>query len=420
MCPLATTDRLIDPAVLSRRRWKSITRVVAILLVVAIACYVLYTRIRPSVSRTVIRTSVADIGTVEASIPATGIILPAHEQVITSPIDSRVIAVLRHVGDKLAPGDQILLLDTSEAHLALERTTDNLTLKENELAQVDLELQNERSDLASHREIKKLQADLLASKADQLRKLYTLGGASGEQVGQAELEQRVAAIELVQLETSFQNRELVAKSKLANLETEIGLLRKEQAERQRLLHAASTRVDQAGVLTWVIGQEGAAIRKSDQIARISDLASFHVQGTASDVHAGKLTIGLPARVIVNDSALNGIVTAVNPSIQSGVMTFEVALADPTDARLHPNLKADVYIVAAQKQSVLRIRRGQTGELTTHQFVFVKRDGVAVKIDVQFGLVGYDYIEIISGLHPGDTVLISDMREYEHLEAVRID
>jgi HlyD family secretion protein len=382
--------------------------------------YALYAYIRPSISRAILRTSVADIGPVEATIPATGVILPAHEQVITSPIDTRVMAAVHHAGDHLRAGDQIILLDTSEAHLALERISDNLTLKENDRNQLELELQTERSDLSNRREIKKLQTDLLANKTEQLRKLYTLGGASGEQVKQAELEQKVAAIELEQLETSFQNRDLVAKSKLSNLETEISLLRKEQAETKRMLRSASARAEQDGVLTWVINQVGAAIHKSDQIARISDLASFRLEGSASDVYAGKLVAGLKARIIVNDSALGGTVTSVNPAIQTGVLTFDVAFTNPTDARLHPNLKADVYVVASDKDSVIRVRRGQFGDLTSHRFVYVQSNGVAIKTPVQFGLIGYDFVEVSQGLGIGDTVIICDMREFEHLNRVPID
>ena len=160
----------------------------------AILVYALYSLLRPSVSSALIRTSVVDVGLVEETIPATGTILPAHEQIITSSIDSRVIALLRHAGDKLNPGDQILLLDTSEILLSLERTSDNLTLKENERNQTALELEADRNDLEGRRDIKKLEADLLASKTEALRKLSALGGATGEQVDQAELEEKAAAI----------------------------------------------------------------------------------------------------------------------------------------------------------------------------------------------------------------------------------
>lgn len=420
MGPLATTDRLIDPSVLRRRRLKSSARAAVVVLMAVVLCYLLYVWVRPSVSRATIRTSVVDRGTVEATIPATGVILPAHEQVITSPIDTRVIAVLRRAGDKLSPGDQILRLDTSEARLALERTKDNLTVKENERAQVELELNTERNDLVSRLEIKKLQKELSASKVEQLRKLATMGGASGDQVRQAELEERVAAIELEQLQVSFRNRETVTQSKLANLDTQIALLRKEQTEMRRQLMAASTRVDRAGVLTWVLEQEGVAVRKSDPIARIADLASFRISGNASDAHVGALLTGLPARVVVNDNVLSGTVTSVNPAIQAGVISFEVALTDPKDPRLHPNMKADVYVVAARRDSVVRVHRGQISDLSFRPFLFVQRGGTAVRTAVQFGLIGYDYVEVTDGLRLGDTVLVSDMREYEHLEEVHID
>jgi hypothetical protein len=64
MTTLASTDRLIDPIVLTRRRWKSISRVAGVVLILVIVGSALYDYIRSSVSRAVMHTSVADIGPV--------------------------------------------------------------------------------------------------------------------------------------------------------------------------------------------------------------------------------------------------------------------------------------------------------------------------------------------------------------------
>ncbi|HEY1054543.1 MAG TPA: efflux transporter periplasmic adaptor subunit, partial [Emticicia sp.] len=55
-----------------------------------------------------------------------------------------------------------------------------------------------------------------------------------------------------------------------------------------------------------------------------------------------------------------------------------------------------------------------------QEVFVlRKDGKAEKRTVKVGLANFDYVEIIEGIKPGETVIISDLSEYKNTKELEI-
>ena len=82
--------------------------------------------VRPSLEREQIRTARVEWGAVEAHISASGTVVPEFEQVIASPIPSRIIGILQRPGAVLRSGDPIVELDRSESALDVERLADEL------------------------------------------------------------------------------------------------------------------------------------------------------------------------------------------------------------------------------------------------------------------------------------------------------
>jgi HlyD family secretion protein len=205
---------------------------------------------------------------------------------------------------------------------------------------------------------------------------------------------------------------------LEGLSLERGSLDKEAAQARRLLDLSTTKSDRDGVLTWVLSQEGALVRRGDVIARIADLTSFRVDATVSDIHAGRLRPGMATVVRVNDLDLQGTVTDVFPTIENGVLRFTVALAEPSHAGLRPSLRTDVLVITERKPRALRVKRGPFADNAPRQ-AFVVRGDRAVRIPIELGLSGVDEVELLSGAGDGDEVIISDMKDYMHLSEVRI-
>jgi HlyD family secretion protein len=187
----------------------------------------------------------------------------------------------------------------------------------------------------------------------------------------------------------------------------------------RQLDMAAPKSNRKGVLTWALTVEGAMIRKGEVIARIADLDSFRVDATISDVHATRLAAGLPVQVKVGDDTLAGTISTVLPTIQNGIITMQVALADKSSRLLRSNMRVDVLVITGRKPNVLRIKKGPFADGDGARQAFVVRGDRVVRTPIELGLASADDFEIVRGLVAGDEVVISDMRDYAHLKEIRI-
>jgi HlyD family secretion protein len=412
-------DRPIDDRTVRRRRVKRAA--IAVLTVGSAlgALVMLPGWLRPSVERSRLRIGRVEVGSVEATLDASGVVVPAAERSIVSPFESRVLRVLKRAGETVRTGDPIVELDTAAARLDLSRLEDRLAEQGNEKERLELSLERELLGLRAQAESRKLDAEVLSHRAAQSEKLRVDGLVSDEALEAARAEAKKAAIEVRQLEESAAVAEKVAAAQVAGVALAVRTLDKEAVEARRQLELATARADMDGVVAWVASQEGATVRRGDPIARVARPDMFRVEGTISDVHVARLAAGMPVHVIASGRSMDGRVAAVLPAIEGGAARFLVDLAHPSDAELRQNLRVDVHVVVAAKSGVPSVARGTfavTGEV---QPVFVVDGNRLVRTNVRFGLLGFDRLEIVDGIAPGGELVLSDMQDYAHLHTVRL-
>jgi HlyD family secretion protein len=182
---------------------------------------------------------------------------------------------------------------------------------------------------------------------------------------------------------------------------------------KRKLDLANVVATRAGVVTWVNKNIGASIRDGEPLARIADLGSFKVAGSVSESGLDQLSIHMPVVVRVSDLLLRGRVTNISPAVSNGIVSFDVQLDERNHKALRPNMKVDVFLVTATRNKVTRVTNGPVFTGSDLQDVFVLKNGKAVKRSVKTGLSNFDYIEIVSGLKPGEEIITSDLKGYDH-------
>jgi HlyD family secretion protein len=325
--------------------------------------------------------------------------------------------VLKRPGDLVKAGDPILALDTSSARLDLGKIEDQLARKANEQQQLRLTLEKSLADLRGQIEAQKLDAEASGYRAEQNRKLRADGLVSEASFKASEVEARKAQIQLAQLQASVESARRSTDAQLQGVELDLATLRRERDEAQRLLDLATTRSDRAGVLTWVVLQEGTTVRRGDVIARIADLDSFRVEGTVSDVHSSSLHAGQPVRVKLDEQTLDGRLASIDPTIENGAVKFKVDLADARNPKLRNALRVDVLVVTDARANASRVPKGPFAQGGQTEDVFVVQGDHAVRRRVRLGLTGYEHYEVLDGLAPGEVVIVSDMKDYTHLDRV---
>jgi HlyD family secretion protein len=414
-----TMDRELETRYRHRRLGRKAVVGVGAAALVVLVLILLPGWLRPAVARQEIRTGTVDRGPVEGIVEAAGTVVPAFEGVISSPVEARVEKVLKRPGDLVKAGDPILALDTSTARLDVGKLEDQLARKANEQQQLRISLERSLNDLRGQIEAQKLDVEALAYRLEQNRKLRAEGLVSEQTFKASEVEAKKAEIQLAQLQGSVAAAGRSTDAQLAGVGLDLETLRKERDDAQRLLDLATTRSDRAGVVTWVVLQEGTTVRRGDVIARIADLDSFRVDGTVSDVHSSSLHAGQTVRVKLDEQTLDGRLTSIDPTIENGAVKFKVDLDNPRYPKLRNALRVDVLVVTDARASAVRVPKGPFAQGSGTDDVFVIQGDHAVRRRVRFGLAGYDFYEVVDGLAPGEVVILSDMKDYQHLDRIKI-
>lgn len=413
-------DRALPASVTRNRRLRTLAGLAVGIAIIVAAILLLRLLTSSSIKRSRIRTAVAEIGHVDATVQASGTVVPAFEEGITSPIYTTVEAVLLDVGDSVKSGQSILRLDKTALELSRQQVRDELELQRTRKRQLNLQLERQRIDLDGSYEIKQLQAKYAEAQYNRDKHLFEIGGLSGNDLARSELSLQIAKREMEQLAAKVQNQKATIEIDLEAVEFEIRIQQSRLQEITRQLDLAEVRSSRDGVVTWISDDIGTSVLTGAVVARVADLRTFEVEATISDVHAARLTTGTVVSVKFNDQSLDGHIQSVSPSVKDGVMSFVVALDDNDNRSLRPNLRTDVFVVTASRDSILRIANGPFYAGVRDQTVFVINGTRAIAHKVDIGATNIDWVELQGDIKPGDEVIVSDMRKYQHLNRITIE
>jgi HlyD family secretion protein len=129
---------------------------------------------------------------------------------------------------------------------------------------------------------------------------------------------------------------------------------------------------------------------------------------------------MEAIIRINETPFRGKVTNINPSVQNGLISFDVQLNEKTNKLFRPNMKVDIYLVTQTKSHVLRVANGPVFKGGMIQDIFVLNGNKAERRTVHIGLSNFDYVELMDQVKPGDVVITSDMSNYKNVKEITIN
>ncbi len=412
-------DRPLTDADVRRNRIRGIARIALPLSAVVGAIVLLPGWMRPTLDRARIRTAIVQTGSIEAVISASGTVVPEIERILSSPVDARLLRILKRPGARVRTGEPVAELDLGDARLALERIDGTLAITSNKQDQTRLALEKSLADIDARIERRALELEMLAEKASSSQRLSDEGLVSQQALREAHLAVTQAAIELAQLRRERGNAQRSTELQSDGLALERAVLTKEADAARRTLDLATTRSDRDGVVTWIVSEEGALVRRGEVLARIADLRTFRIDAMVSDVHSSRIAAGMAVSVVFNDVMLHGTISEVRPAVENDVIGFTVTLSDPSHGALRPNMRVEIGVITDRRSSTLTIRQGAFAAGADRAEAFVIRGNRAFRTGVEIGLRGADDVEVTSGLRAGDEVIISDMRDYQHVEELEV-
>lgn len=413
-------DREISKEVRNKQRIKQLTKLGATALVAIAALILLLTQLQATLNKKDLTLSTVDTGLIEVSVSASGKVVPAFEEIINTPIESKILEVYKKGGDAVEVGTPILKLDLQSAETEYNKQLDEEKMKQYLLEQTRVESASRLADIKMQMEVSRMKMNRLEVEHRNELYLDSLGAGTADKVRQAELAYNVGRLEYEQLRQEYESTRHIIDAELRVKELELNIFRKSLAETKRTLLDAQIRSPRRAILTYVNTQVGAQVPAGTRVAIVSDLSHFKIEGEIADTYGDRVSTGSKAVVKIGSDVLEGTVADVTPLSKNGVIAFTVQLKEDNHRRLRSGLKTDVYVMNAVKEDVMRIANASyyVGKGEYDLFV-LDGDDRALRRKVQLGDSNFEYVEVVSGLRPGDRVIVSDMSGYKNKKKVKV-
>ena len=171
-----------------------------------------------------------------------------------------------------------------------------------------------------------------------------------------------------------------------------------------------------GVVTDVYVKEGESVTAGTPLFEISNLNDIYVRADFIAEDADLINIGDQVRIYNEDAGFNdenGSVKKIHLKAEEklsdlGVnqkrVTVEIAFGNEVQARLGSNMDAEITV--EKREKVLRVSELAVFEKSGEDCVYIVEGGKAVLRQIETGLEGEDYYEVLSGLDEGELVILS--------------
>lgn len=413
-------DREISKEVQRKEQRKQFIRIGTAVGGFIVLIVVVISMLQTSLKRKDLNISTVDKGVIEVSVSASGKVIPAFEEIINSPINSRIVEVYKRGGDSVDVGTPILKLDLQSAETEYNKQLDEEQMKSLQLEQQRVTNHNKLSEMEMNLKVSCMELDRKAVELRNERYLDSLGAGTTDKVRQVELDYNVSILKLKEDEQKYKNEQALAEADLKVKELELNIFRKSLAETRRTLEDAQIRSPRKAILTYVNNEIGSQIGQGAKVAIVSDLSHFKIEGEIADTYGDRIAAGSKAVIKIGSEKLDGTVSDVTPLSKNGVISFTVQLEEDNHKRLRSGLKTDVYVMNAVKDDVLRIANSSYYVGKGEYELFVVNGNQLLKRKVQLGDSNFEYVEVVSGLQEGDQVIVSDMNAYKDKNKLKIE
>lgn len=374
----------------------------------------------PAVDRGVLWVDSVRRGTMVRDVRGPGTLVPEHVRYITALAPGRVDRVLAQPSQHVTAGTVLLELSNPDVQIQALQAEEALTAAQAQLLSLQASLANARltqqgavASMHTQYEDAKRQAAVADSLA--AKNLIALNDAAKahDQAGEMETRYR-AAQEQLQIMTQTED------SQIAVQRVEVQHLRDIARYQQNVLRSLDVTAGDSGVVADLTLQLGQWVMEGTQLAKIVQPGKLKAVLQIPETQAKDVAIGQPAAIDTRNGIVPGHVIRIDPNAISGTVAVDVGL-DGTAPGMRPDLSVDGTITIDRLPQVLYTGRPAYGQPNSTIGMFkLSEDGrYAYRVQVEVGRASVNSIEIRKGLFAGDSVILSDMSEWDNADRVRI-
>ena len=207
-------DREISKEVRRKEQRKQIIKIGGGVGAAVAVIAVIISFLQASLNRKDLTISTVDQGVIEVSVSASGKVIPAFEEIINSPINTRIVEIYKKGGDSVDVGTPILKLDLQSAETEYKKKLDEQQMKQLELEKLRVTGHSKLSEMEMNLKVSRMELDRKAVELRNERYLDSLGAGTTDKVRQVELDYNVSQLKLKEDEQKYINEQALAEADL--------------------------------------------------------------------------------------------------------------------------------------------------------------------------------------------------------------
>jgi HlyD family secretion protein len=233
--------------------------------------------------------------------------------------------------------------------------------------------------------------------------------------------------------TELGNRDRIEKERLAGagesvvaqLAVQAAAVEQARAQarvRREQVNALKVRAGIPGVLQQIPVEVGQQVAPGTNLARVAQPWKLKAVVRVPETQAKDVIIGQVAEVDTRNGIVAGKVARVDPAVQNGTVTVDIALTGELPKGARPDLTVDGTIELERLADVVFVGRPAQGQPESQISLFrLEADGVhASRVKVTLGRASVSTVEVRDGLQPGEQVILSDTSAWDASDRVRLN
>ena len=373
-------------------------------------------------------------GPISVNISATGVVEPNFKVEVKSKASGEVLSFPMLEGDKIKKGTLLLQLDKSDEKRNVDKAQADLSSATAKLrkAETALTLQKTKyeTDLkTSQSEVQSAITNLKDSEDKFKRQidLFKQKVVSQESLDSAQTLYKVNQQNLIQAESQFQ----AAKDSVHDItmkENEVELVNTEVIRARIALEEVDERLEETEIFAPITGviieklvEEGQIIASGisnvnggTALATLADMSRLFIIADIDETDIGSIKIGHKVTITADafsDRKFKGLVKRIAPQglVENSITIFKVKIEVLGKGRkiLKPMMSANIDIVTEHVENTVFTSRAGIRDGEQGKFAMVLKEDKPEKIAVQTGIRNPIHVQIVSGLIPGDQVILGD-------------
>jgi HlyD family secretion protein len=414
------------PDAKKKKRFRQIAYGVAAVIAIVLITGALHTLkpAAPSVDKATLWPGTVQRGPMLREVRGLGTLVPETILLIPAQTDGQISQRYLLPGTPVKKDTVIFTMNNPELQQAALDAEYQLKGAEAELNNLKAQLQNQLMDQKAKAAVVRSAFHQAQIQRETNEELFKLGLTSDvilrtSKVAEEELSKQneIAEKQVETFANSIDAQIAVQQAKVDQMRA-LGQLKKSQVDQLKIRPGID------GMLQELDVEVGQKVTAGTVLARVAQPQHLKAQLKIAETQAKDIVIGQKATIDTHNGIIQGHVSRIDPAVQNGTVTVDCALEGELPSGARPDLSVEGTVELERLTDVLFVGRPVHGEANSTIGLFKTNTAwndanEANRVQVQVGRTSVNSVEIVKGLQVGDTVILSDMSQWDNSDRIQL-